>query len=54
MTWWRLYHRIFIKLWLHQKLDTDPKQFQQIEYVEQLKKTNGVNAVGDNSYLFLS
>ena len=42
-------------IWVdEQKLDTDLKAMQQIEFVEQLKNINGVNAVGTKSMFVLS
>ena len=57
---------MFVRLWLHQKnyqliavdlsrqreLDADLKAIQEVEFVEQLINTDGVNADGTHSMLF--
>ena len=57
---------MFVRLWLHQKnykliavdlsrqreLDADLKAIQEVEFVEKLNNTDGVNADGTQSMLF--
>ena len=57
---------MFVRLWLHQKnykliavdlsrqreLDADLKAIQEVEFVEQLINTDGVNTDGTHSMLF--